>query len=276
MVDTSLYAPEKRGGARPALLHWGTRGASWAKVAVGKVAAAGGPGPEFLAECCAHTPYLTRPCLHSREPATPAGREGGQHPQGSPSSGPFHPRAPKSVPKLVCVLSLGFFTGGWCLPGLNPLGGPAPHDFSHCKCCGRSFLPLVMATSRGTETPPSTKHCVIIPKLVPNRFLLHCLLLMTEGWRVGSITRRCPSIHTPAPQPLEPVQRPLRKGSATKTLVLPLKMMVAHLGFLETSPALACQALGGGGEGTHGTCWEPAQGAAGWRGQPGLHDSPHY
>lgn len=55
----------------------------------------GGLGPEFLAECCAHTPYLARPCLCSREPAAPVGREDGQHPQESPSSSPFHPCLPR-------------------------------------------------------------------------------------------------------------------------------------------------------------------------------------
>lgn len=44
----------------------------------------GGPGPKFLAECCAHTPYLAQPCLRSRESAALVGREGGQHPQKTP------------------------------------------------------------------------------------------------------------------------------------------------------------------------------------------------
>lgn len=82
-------------GTRPALLHGGVQGVSREKVAVGKVAMAGGRAPDSCWSAV-HTHALSRPAVFAQQGASCPGGEGKQPaPMGAPQLQPFHPGVSK-------------------------------------------------------------------------------------------------------------------------------------------------------------------------------------
>lgn len=102
--DPDGYLSEEQGGTRPALLHGRVWGASRAKVAVGKAAVAGGRAPNSW-RSAVHTRLISpsRVCAAGSQPPWWGGRAVSTHKR-PPSSSAFHPRVPRGVSKLCCVL----------------------------------------------------------------------------------------------------------------------------------------------------------------------------